>query len=212
MKTDKGRDAMKLLTTCLLMAAVLAVPQVVATEVPAGIQRWVAHPDKSSLRFTATQEGAEFAGRFHKFNVSLEIVSLETHPTADDVALLAISSVIQLGSVDTQYQDRDDTLVQEDWFNVDVWPEARFASTTVTATGDGHFVADGELSMRGVSQAVPVTLELIIEDNGERGTLRGSAQLNRLEFGVGQGDWASTEWVGDAVEVEFDLYILRAYE
>jgi polyisoprenoid-binding protein YceI len=202
---------MKRLTAFLLTAAVLTATPVLATEfateVPVGIQRWVAHPDKSSLVFTATQEGAEFAGRFHKFSVSLE-----THPTADDVALLAISSVIQLGSVDTQYQDRDDTLVQEDWFNVDVWPEARFVSTTITATGDGHFVADGELSMRGVSQAVAVTLALTMEDNGERGTLRGSAQLNRLEFGVGQGDWASTEWVGDAVEVEFDLYILRAYE
>jgi polyisoprenoid-binding protein YceI len=202
---------MKRLTAFLLTAAVLTATPVlateVATEVPAGSQRWVAHPDKSSLVFTATQEGAEFAGRFHKFSVSLE-----THPTADGVALLAISSIIQLGSVDTQYQDRDDTLIQEDWFNVAVWPEARFSSTTITATGNGRFVADGELSLRDVRQAVPVILELTIEDNGERGTLRGTAQLNRLEFGVGQGDWASTEWVGDVVEVEFDLYILRAYE
>ena len=35
--------------------------------------------------------------------------------------------------------------------------------------------------------------------------MKGSANLKRLAFGLGQGDWASTEWVGDDVDVRFDL-------
>ena len=57
-----------------------------------------------------------------------------------------------------------------------------------------------------------VELELMLEENGERGNLTGSASINRLDFGVGQGEWASTEWVGDEVNISFDLRILRAFE
>jgi hypothetical protein len=34
--------------------------------------------------------------------------------------------------------------------------------------------------------------------------------LRRLEFGVGQGEWATTEWIGDEVEVRFDLSLVPA--
>jgi polyisoprenoid-binding protein YceI len=37
--------------------------------------------------------------------------------------------------------------------------------------------------------------------------LTGTAKLNRLDFGVGQGDWKSTEWVGDAVKISFSLVL-----
>jgi hypothetical protein len=33
-------------------------------------------------------------------------------------------------------------------------------------------------------------------------TLQGQARLSRLAFGLGQGEFASTEWVGDAVTVD----------
>jgi len=37
--------------------------------------------------------------------------------------------------------------------------------------------------------------------------LSGSAKLNRLDFGVGQGDWKSTETIGDAVKINFSLVL-----
>jgi polyisoprenoid-binding protein YceI len=37
--------------------------------------------------------------------------------------------------------------------------------------------------------------------------LEGTAKLNRLEFGVGQGDWKSTESVKDVVKVAFSLIL-----
>ena len=39
--------------------------------------------------------------------------------------------------------------------------------------------------------------------------LEGSGKLKRLDFGAGQGDWKSTEWVADAVKVNFSL-VLKA--
>jgi len=37
--------------------------------------------------------------------------------------------------------------------------------------------------------------------------LEGSAKLNRLDFGAGQGDWKSTEWIADAVKINFSLVL-----
>jgi len=191
----------------LIIVGLLGLPICAVAETTAAVQRWVAHPDKSELGFTATQEGAQFSGQFHEFNVGLELVA-----TDDGIGLLQINAGIQLASVDTRYRDRDDYLVQQDWFYIDMWPQAVFQSSTIRQLGGGRFIADGTLSLRGVSQAAEVELELILEENGERGNLVGNASINRLDFGVGQGEWASTEWVGDEVNVTFDLYILRAFE
>jgi polyisoprenoid-binding protein YceI len=191
----------------ILAASFLSLSVCATAEDDATVQRWVAHPDKSELSFTATQEGTQFGGRFQQFNAGLELL-----PADEGIGLLQISARIQLASVDTQYRDRDDYLVQQDWFYVDMWPEAVFQSAAIRQLGGNRFIADGTLSLRGISRDVSVELELNLEENGERGKLLGSAALNRLDFGVGQGDWASTEWVGDEVKVTFDLYILRAFE
>ena len=37
--------------------------------------------------------------------------------------------------------------------------------------------------------------------------LDGTANLKRLDFGVGQGDWKSTEGVKDEVKINFSLIL-----
>ncbi len=191
----------------LLILLGLAALSAGAANPGANPERWVSHPDQSTLGFTATQEGAPFEGRFGKFNVGLEILR-----TDDDIDITRLTAVIGLASVDTDYDERDDYLVQEDWFHTELWPEARFISTAIARQGPAQYVAQGELSLRGVSRPVEVQLSMELDDNGERGKLSGTAVLRRLDFGVGQGDWSGTEWVGNDVNVRFDLAILRAFE
>lgn len=192
----------------LLLAGIL-VGQVFAAETGDAFQaqRWVADPAKSRLSFQATQEGEKFGGRFDKFTAGVQIAW-----AAGEYSLQQVDAVIQLESVDTDYGERDDYLVQEDWFYTQLWPEAQFSSTVIADNGDGRYTADGTLMLRGISKDVQIALQLSIEENGERGKLLGTASINRLDFGVGQGDWSDTEWIGDAVDVEFELYLLRSYE
>jgi len=170
-------------------------------------QRWTADPATSKLGFTATQEGAEFSGVFTEFSSGLELQAAH-----DTLVLQQLTAIIQLGSVDTQYQDRDDYLAQEDWFHIKVWPDAKFTSEQITDQGNGNYTATGPLTLRGVSQPVTLQLQLTIDEGDERGTLTGTATLNRLDFGVGRGDWENTEWVGADVNVSFELSLLRAFE
>ena len=48
---------------------------------------------------------------------------------------------------------------------------------------------------------LPFTLAI----DGRKAEAKGHADLRRDAFGVGQGQWASDEWVGFNVGVDFDL-------
>ncbi len=196
-------------TIPLLLLSLLAQPLTALAETASvtSSQRWVANLSNSHLTFTATQEGAEFTGQFHKFSVALKMQT-----TGNSIELQQLTAIIQLASVDTQYQQRDDYLAEEDWFYMQLWPEARYTSETIRQIDAGHYIAEGTLALRGVSLPMQVQLEMTLAANGERGQLNGSAVVNRLDFGVGQGDWKTTEWIGAAVSVEFELELLRAFE
>jgi len=195
-----------LLVPALLAGQLLAGPIEAQPKVD-GPQNWVADPAKSTLAFTATQEGAEFSGRFNEFSAGILL-----QPSGAEFTIMDIGATIRLASVDTLNSERDDYLKQEDWFDIRKWPEAAFRSDTVQQLGNGRFKATGELLLRGVSRPVQLELVMTIDDNAETGRLQGKAAINRLDFGVGQGEWASTEWIGATVNIEFDLYILRAFE
>jgi polyisoprenoid-binding protein YceI len=56
----------------------------------------------------------------------------------------------------------------------------------------------------------PVAVRFELAPGPMQLAMKGKADLRRLEFGVGQGEWSSTEWVGDEVGVLFDLKLLPA--
>jgi polyisoprenoid-binding protein YceI len=171
----------------------------------ASAERWVAHPDKSQLTFTAIQQGAEFSGVFRQFSVGLEF-----EPAKPDGGSIRV--VISLGSVNTEYRERDDYLVQEEWFHTKLWPEASYAAEYFRHVGDDNYIADGILTLRDISKVVQLKFTLLVDELGENAVMVGSGKLNRLDFGVGQGDWEDTSWVGDPVEINFELQLLRSYE
>lgn len=70
------------------------------------------------------------------------------------------------------------------------------------------YLARGTLTLRGVTRPVPVRFRFQRSPEGGA-RLDGSTRLRRLDFGVGQGEWTSTEWVGDEVEVQFELRLSR---
>ena len=156
---------------------------------------WQGDENSGALRFVATQAGAKFPGYFGKFRVRFDF----------DPAMPAqghLDVTIATKSADTADTDRDEVLHGKDFFWVERFPEAEYHAEEFKRDGQG-WIAAGELMLRGVTQAVAVRFE--IKPNSGRLGMMGGVTLRRLEFGVGQGDWAETTWLGDRVEVAFDL-------
>jgi polyisoprenoid-binding protein YceI len=109
-----------------------------------------------------------------------------------------------LKSVDSMDKDRDTTIRGSDIFDVAHWPTAHYVTRSVTKTAAGY-AAVGALTLRGVTKDVAIDFQFTQVASGAK--LEGSAKLKRLDFGAGQGDWKSTEWVADAVKISFSLML-----
>ena len=152
-------------------------------------------PQTSRLEFVGVQAGAEFKGVFHKFTAIVEFAPEALQSSRLDVE-------IEVNSVDTMDKDRDTTILGPDVFDAPHWPTAHYVTRSFTKTAAGYSAA-GALTLRGVTKDVPIDFQFTPGPAGAR--LVGSAKLKRLDFGAGQGDWKSTEWVADAVKISFSL-------
>jgi polyisoprenoid-binding protein YceI len=151
----------------------------------------------SKLEFVGVQAGADFKGVFHKFTASVDFAP-------DALADSHIDVQIDMNSVDSQDKDRDKTIHGSDVFDVAHFPTAHYVTKSITKTASGYS-AVGSLTMHGVTKDIPIDFQFAAAGTGAK--LDGTAKLKRLDFGVGQGDWKSTEWVADLVKVNFSLVL-----
>lgn len=66
-------------------------------------------------------------------------------------------------------------------------------------------MAEGTLSLRGVDKPVP--LEFTWKTGADGAVLEGSAMVNRLDFGVGGGDWADAGTISHEISVTTTLHL-----
>jgi polyisoprenoid-binding protein YceI len=164
---------------------------------------WRADPAASELAFMATQAGAEFEGRFKRFDPQIHF---------DPVDLPGSRFVVEIDtrSVDTQDGDRDAALASAEFFATDRWPTARFETTAFTAKAGGRFEARGRLTIRDVTREIVLLFSFTPAKDGRHATLAGGTTIRRLDFGVGQGEWKDTTWVGNDVKIRFELKLASA--
>ena len=176
----------------------------ISAAAPAAVARYVLDPAKSSLEFTFVQAGAQNKGKFTRFAVTLEFAP-------DNLEASRLEVTVEVSSLDTGDKERDDTLRGPDLFDLAKFPQARFSATRINKTASGYEAA-GKLTIRGVAREtrVPFTFRTADEQAHPAGYLTGKTTLKRLDFGVGQGDWQSTEWVGNDVTVAYSLRLTPA--
>jgi polyisoprenoid-binding protein YceI len=160
---------------------------------PAG--SYAADPASSRLEFTGVQAGAEFKASFHKFSAAIDF-------SPDALANAHFDVTIDMSSVDSMDDERDGTIRGADIFDVAHFPTAHYVTRSFTRTPSGYS-AVGALTLRGVTKDVPIDFKFAATPVGAN--LSGTAQLKRLDFGVGRGDWKNTDWVADAVKITFSL-------
>lgn len=166
-----------------------------------GPDAWVIDRHASAVMFTGRQGDEAFTGRFGTFDAAIEL-------DPDDVTDAQITAAIDLGSVDAGTGDRNASLPEADWFDIARHPRATFRSYEVRSLGEGLYEADGALTIKGVERRVTMPFTLKVA-NG-RAVADATLDLDRSAFGVGQGDFASAEWVGMEVGVSIHLEAVRA--
>jgi polyisoprenoid-binding protein YceI len=172
------------------------------TAAPATSSHWQVDAAQSRLTFSAAQAGARFDGRFARFDPSIDF-----DPANVGAGRFVVT--VDVASADTRDRERDDTLRGKDFFDAARWPQARFESSSFR-TAAGKFEAQGQLTIRDVTLPVRLAFTFVPAADGRTARLSGGTTIQRLDFGVGQGEWKDTTWVGNPVDIRFDLALTKA--
>ena len=170
-----------------------------ATPAPTGPVKWTVSSG-STLGFATSWSGEAIQGRFDKWTADILF-----SPDALEASKLTVT--IDLASVKTGDEQRDASLPSGDWFDVAEHPKATFTATKFTQAGEGRFVAHGKLTLRGVSR--PLDLPFRLKIIGDTASVSGVTTLDRTAFGVGQGEWQSTDSIPAKVTVSVSLKARR---
>ena len=153
-------------------------------------------PAQSEVGFVSKQMGVPVEGKFKQWTAKLSF-----DPKKAEAGSVAFS--IQTGSASFGAAEIDGEVPKAEWFNAAKFPQASFASSAIKPLGGGKFEVRGKLAIKGATQdvVVPVT----ITQTGAASTAVGSFVIKRLDFKIGEGDWADTSMVANDVTVKFKL-------
>lgn len=152
-----------------------------ATTVPGYLAgTWTIDPVHSDVSFTVRHMMvSKVRGRFTSV--------AGTVTTAENPLESSVTAEIDLASIDTGNEQRDQHIRTADFLDVENHPTMTYRSTAIRQDGDG-FVVDGELTLRGVTRPVPLQLEIngFGPDayGGTRAGFSATAEINRKDFGV----------------------------
>jgi polyisoprenoid-binding protein YceI len=177
-----------------LAASALFMPSAVHAEVPS----YAVIKDKSFIKFFAIQNNASVEGKFSDFTADIRF-------DPENLAESSIRVEVDMNSISVVNPQVLDMLKMPDWLSIKAFPKAVFVSRKIDRIPDtDSYYAEGDLTLRDKTE--PVSLNFVMEHfTGSSALAVGSVTLQRLKFGIGQGQWAADDVIKDAVRVEFRI-------
>jgi polyisoprenoid-binding protein YceI len=140
---------------------------------------YVIDPSHSEVGFTVRHLMSKVRGQFREFEGSINVAENPLESSAE--------AVIELSSVDTRNNDRDNHLRSGDFFSVESTPKMTFRSTGVRQVGS-DLVAEGELTIKDVTKPIEIALEYLGAGSdpwgGARVGFEGTTTISRKEWGI----------------------------
>ena len=194
---------MRFATLCLAVMLAVAVLGLTST-LRAAAPAWTVDRDASRVGFVAQQSGDPVPGEFRNFEADIRFDPEQLGESRVDVR-------IKIASVDAGGGERNQTITSPSLFHAGKYPNARFTAESFREGANGDYIAQGELTMRGTTHPVDLPFDLAITRSA--GTLRavaeGAVTVKRLRWGIGQGQWESTNMVPNAVRIEIRIVATR---
>jgi polyisoprenoid-binding protein YceI len=149
--------------------------------------------DKSEIAFTVKAMGVKFDGRFRKWKAD---VVFRPQSLAESKAVLDVD----LASIDLASEDSESAARGPQWFDTAKFPVAHFVSTAVKDLGGNRYEFDGKLTIKGVTRDCVVPVSVKADASGNR-VAEGQFAIHRLDYRIGEGEWADQDTVANDVAV-----------
>ena len=164
-------------------------------------------PAHTSVMFSVRHFGINSVkGKFKEFDGALVL---------DGETLKEANGTIQVKSVDTGVDKRDDHLRTADFFDAAKYPTITFKTKRVETGGNGQPVLIADFTMRGVTKELqlPAKISKPTKDpwGGVRVGLEAKTKLNRKDYGINYHEVLETGVmaVGEEVELEINAEAIK---
>ncbi|KOP82535.1 YceI family protein [Cytobacillus solani] len=172
--------------------------------------KWAIDPVHSSVDFSIKHMMiANVKGTFNKFDAVIE-----ANPA--DLTSANIEFTVDLASIDTRNEDRDNHLRSGDFFDVENHPSMTFKATKIVNNGDNEYDLTGNLTLHGVtkSETFTVTYEGSGKDpwGNEKAGFTVEGSVKRSDYGLTWNSALETGGVlvGDKVKISLDVQAAKA--
>ena len=164
--------------------------------------KWTVDKAHSNVKFTVTHlVVSEVEGSFKLFDGSME-------NTKQDLSDAKINFTVDVASINTDNEKRDNHLKSDDFFNAEKFPTMKFTSTSIKSAGDNKYKLAGDLTIRDVTK--PVVFDVTYGGSvAAMGTtkigFKAKTTINRFDYNL---KWdKATEGGGLVVSKEVDIAV-----
>ncbi len=162
----------------------------------------------SSVEFVGRHLGlSKVRGRFNDFDGKITIAEIPEQSS--------VEVDVDVASVESADQRRDDHLRSPDFFHVENHPKMTFRSSKVERAGDGEWDVTGDLTIRDVTKPVVLRVEFEGAENSPFGDQRigfsASTEINREDWGLGWNVVLESGGllVGKKIKIELNVEAVR---
>lgn len=145
-------------------------------------------------------------GRFTQFEGVLE-------GNPDDFANAKINFEIDVASVDTNNEDRDNHLRSGDFFDVETYPKMTFVSKQIKSVGGNKYDIVGDITIKDTTKEITFTTTFLGKGTSPFGAevaaFEAESKLSRKEFGItwNQAIEAGGVLVSDEIKITLDVQL-----
>ncbi|MFS0577192.1 YceI family protein [Sporosarcina sp. 179-K 3D1 HS] len=166
---------------------------------------WVIDSSHSNIGFTVKHMMvSKVRGNFESFKGTIE-------GNPEDLANANIEFSVDMSTINTNSEDRDNHLRSADFFDAETHPEMKFVSTAIAKTDDDEYDVTGDLTIKGVTKKVTFEAEYEGKATNPWGqevvgfTVKG--KIKRKDFGLTWNQALETGGVlvGDDVKIIIEL-------
>jgi polyisoprenoid-binding protein YceI len=190
---------------------ILAVSLALLLPQAASASTWSIDPDHSNIGFSVRHLMlSNVKGNFVKFEGTVDF---------DDKDFVGskVSASIDVNSISTNVQKRDEHLRSADFFDVGKFPVMTFISKKWTRSAKGALKVTGDLTLHGVTKTVTLNVQPFSKESKDpwgniRRATSATAKIRRQDFGL---TWnksldAGGVMIGDDVDISLEIEMIRA--
>jgi polyisoprenoid-binding protein YceI len=172
------------------------------------VPTWSFDPPHCSIVFFVKHILAKVPGSFDVYSGSIRF-----DPATPETGSIDVS--VDMKSVNTGVQKRDEHLRSPDFFDVAKYPAMWFVSQKIVTKGDNQYVAEGDLTIKDVTKRIELPFTFLgtkpspLEKGKQVAGFEARFSINMLDYHVGDGKFQQMGALGETVDIILNMEMLR---